>query len=67
MTPEQLAAIKATIEAEGAKTREALHNLVGDVVDSDPKVWGDAPNNTKVKASTALGRILGVLGKEAGQ
>ena len=67
LTPDEWKKLTGLIEAEGTKTREALHNLVGDVVDSDPKVWGDAPNNTKVKASTALGRILGVLGKEAGQ
>lgn len=59
--------ITAAAEAEGAKTRATIHNLVGDVVDSDPAVWGDAANNTKVKASTALARILDALGKEQSQ
>ncbi len=59
--------VNAAAEAEGKKTRTMLQNLVGDVVDSDPAKWGDDPSNTKVKASTALARILETLGKEAGQ
>jgi N-acetylmuramoyl-L-alanine amidase CwlA len=59
--------VTAAAEAEGAKTRATIHSLIGDVVDSDPAVWGDAANNTKVKASTALARILDALGKGSGQ
>ena len=59
--------VNAAAAAEGEKTRAAIHNLVGDVVASDPSVWGDDPKNTKVKASTALARILDAVGKDSGQ
>ena len=59
--------VTAAAEDEGKKTRTMLQNLVGDVVASDPAVWGDAPDNTKVKASTALARILDAVGKDSGQ
>jgi len=59
--------INAAAEAEGEKTRTTIRNLVGDVVASDPAVWGDPAANTTVKASTALARILDALGKEQSQ
>lgn len=52
---------------EGKATRTMIQNLIGDVVDSDPAVWGDPAGNKKVYARTALARILDAVGKDSGQ